>query len=411
MSQPSSSRHRAVHAPHGHPAGGPGVAGATLVIGYDQTSIRADGPSPSPRSSAQRLRASCTVVALAAGAVAAGSTPAAGSVAPRSATAGWTMSSLASRGSAAPRSGSAVSRGAAAPTTEAPPVGVRWQWPIQPRPLVLEQFTAPAGPYAPGRRGVALAAEPGQPVEAAGAGTVAFAGLVAGVGSVTVEHGSVSTTYQPVVVAVSAGVRVVAGTVLGTVAVLPQLCAPRTCLKWGAYVDRSAPRQYVDPIALLGDGPVRLRPPTAAVASTRPVQPPRLLGTPTAGIALVRSSPPVSTRGAPPASPARTPADPSTAGASAAASAPIAAAARRDSPSASPWGAPGHPVQGSGPPSQSSGLRSSMRPGGRRVIEQLGAVGLVATVVGGGGLLLPVIERLLSFVARRRPRPLTRRGR
>ena len=490
MSHPPSCRRRAVTVPHDLPAGGRRVAGARRAAGNDRTGVRTDEACPSLRSfrslrsSRHRLQAGCTVVALAAGAVAAGSTPAAGStraassVRPWSAAGVWTVSRLATQRSAVTRSGATMSRRpAATPGAEAPPVGLRWQLPIQPRPLVLERFTPPAGPYAPGRRGVALAADPGQTVEAAGAGTVAFAGLVAGTPSVTVDHGSVSTTYQPVVAAVSAGVRVLAGTALGTVAALPQLCAPRTCLKWGAYLDGSAPRQYVDPMALLGNGPVRLLPPTTAVAGTRTVQPPRLLTTATAGVAIGTWSHPASTIAAPGAAPgsasgldptdavrgvagagavaprppgtasrtarastaagsgpglsgavsapARTPADAPTAG-FVAGSTSGAAAPRRDGPPASPRvaaghpvqgsGPPasprvaaGHPVQGSGPPSQSRRLRSSMRPGGRRVIEQLGAVGLVATVVGGGGLLLPVIEKLVSASARRRPRPLTRR--
>lgn len=140
--------------------------------------------------------------------------------------------------------------------------GGAWQWPLLPRPQVIAAFAAPADPYGPGARGVDLAATVGQPVHSAAAGTVAFAGLVAGTPVVTVDHGAVVTTYEPVVSGVRAGQRVPAGGPVGTVAALPRRCGVRTCLHWGAYRKGSAPRSYLDPLALLHSGPVRLLPDT-----------------------------------------------------------------------------------------------------------------------------------------------------
>jgi murein DD-endopeptidase MepM/ murein hydrolase activator NlpD len=55
---------------------------------------------------------------------------------------------------------------------------------------------APAGRYA-GHWGVDIATAPGTPVEAAEAGTVTFAGQVAGVNSVTIDHGGgLRTSYS-----------------------------------------------------------------------------------------------------------------------------------------------------------------------------------------------------------------------
>ena len=48
----------------------------------------------------------------------------------------------------------------------------RLNWPLRPRPAVVRTFDAPAPDWNRGHRGVDLAGKPGQPVYAAGAGTV-----------------------------------------------------------------------------------------------------------------------------------------------------------------------------------------------------------------------------------------------
>ena len=81
-------------------------------------------------------------------------------------------------------------------------------------------------------------------------GQVHFAGEVAGVGWVSIDHGvGLRTTYgdlDPRLV--SAGQQVQAGTVLGEVA------AGATHLDWGAIADGT----YIDPMSLLGAWEVRL---------------------------------------------------------------------------------------------------------------------------------------------------------
>ncbi|HKR50236.1 MAG TPA: M23 family metallopeptidase, partial [Pseudonocardiaceae bacterium] len=82
-------------------------------------------------------------------------------------------------------------------------------WPLPGRPAVVREFQAPTSPFGPGHRGVDLAAVAGAPVLAAGAGTVVFAGTVAGRGVVSVDHpGGLRTTYEPVLPTVTAGDRV-----------------------------------------------------------------------------------------------------------------------------------------------------------------------------------------------------------
>lgn len=129
--------------------------------------------------------------------------------------------------------------------------------PVPGPPLVLNAFDAPAQPWLPGHRGVDLAASAGTSVRASAGGRVVFAGPLAGRGVVSVDHGPIRTTYEPVNPAVSRGDLVVAGEVIGTVAEGHPRCAPTTCLHWGA---RIGDDRYLDPMSLLRGLRVRLLP-------------------------------------------------------------------------------------------------------------------------------------------------------
>ncbi len=137
------------------------------------------------------------------------------------------------------------------------PVGA---WPLRPEPEVVERFDAPASPYGPGHRGVDLLGRPGQPVRAALDGEVAFAGRIAGRGVVVVVHGATRTTYEPVAASREVGDPVTAGDVLGRLEVAPSHCLPRTCLHWGWIGTGPTGDTYLDPLRLVGLGPVRLLP-------------------------------------------------------------------------------------------------------------------------------------------------------
>ncbi len=133
----------------------------------------------------------------------------------------------------------------------------KFDWPLPGSPAVVRAFQAPAHPYGPGHRGVDLAGVSGTPVLAAGAGTVVFAGQVAGRGVVSVDHpGGIRTTYEPISPTVAAGDVVTRGQQIGTVAPGHLECAAVACLHWG--VRRGA--DYLDPLRLLGLGRVRLLP-------------------------------------------------------------------------------------------------------------------------------------------------------
>jgi murein DD-endopeptidase MepM/ murein hydrolase activator NlpD len=129
-------------------------------------------------------------------------------------------------------------------------------WPVTP-PHVVRRFDPPPQPWLAGHRGVDLSAGPSAVVRAAGAGTVVYAGIIAGRGVVSVAHpGGLRTTYEPVASALHAGDPVAAGAVLGRLAPGHPGCPAAACLHWGL---RQGDR-YLDPLTLLGLGRVRLLP-------------------------------------------------------------------------------------------------------------------------------------------------------
>ena len=142
--------------------------------------------------------------------------------------------------------------------------GVRLQWPLRPgNPAVTRAFDAPSPDWTPGHRGVDLAGAPGQPVYAAGVGTVVFAGSLAGRPVVSIDHpGGLRTSYEPVDPTVRPGQLVDATTALGRLVAGHPGCPVAACLHWGAMWGPAARADYVDPIGLLEATPIRLKPVT-----------------------------------------------------------------------------------------------------------------------------------------------------
>ncbi|RLK22981.1 peptidase M23-like protein [Micromonospora sp. M71_S20] len=159
--------------------------------------------------------------------------------------------------SAAVRPPASASAAAASPSGTAPSRAARFRWPLDGVPRPVRRFDPPPRPWLPGHRGVDLAAAPGATVRAAGAGTVLFAGLVAGRPVVTVGHADgLRTTHEPVSPAVRPGDHLTAGAPLGALLTGHPGCPAPACLHWG--LRRGA--DYLDPLALLGLGAVRLLP-------------------------------------------------------------------------------------------------------------------------------------------------------
>ncbi|MCF8610915.1 M23 family metallopeptidase [Gordonia sp. HY285] len=148
---------------------------------------------------------------------------------------------------------------ASAPHTAAPRTS--YDWPLAPRPAVVRPFDPPEKRWQPGHRGVDLAAAPDAPVLAARAGTVHFAGVVAGKPTVSIRHADgIVTTYEPVVARVRRGEHIGRGQVIGVLAVGHAGCRAAACLHWGARQGSGRDAVYLNPLGLLGVLRVRLKP-------------------------------------------------------------------------------------------------------------------------------------------------------
>lgn len=144
-----------------------------------------------------------------------------------------------------------------------------WSWPLG-RHEVAGGFDLPDTPYTAGHRGIDLPGLAGDAVRAVAPGRVTFAGPVAGVGVVTIDHGDERSTYQPVDAETQRGDTVEAGDVVGTLVAVGSHCAG-ACLHLGRL--EGAGDAYLDPIdRLKTTSRVRLVDPDGAVP-TPPVGP------------------------------------------------------------------------------------------------------------------------------------------
>lgn len=133
---------------------------------------------------------------------------------------------------------------------------------------VLRRFDPPTAPWSAGHRGVDWASPDGE-VVAPGAGSIRFAGPVAGRSVVTVAHpDGMLSSLEPVDLApgLAVGDRIEAGDLLGTVQDGVDHCAV-ACVHWGVripdgwVVQGGTWDRYVDPLVLLGlSGPSVLWP-------------------------------------------------------------------------------------------------------------------------------------------------------
>jgi murein DD-endopeptidase MepM/ murein hydrolase activator NlpD len=135
------------------------------------------------------------------------------------------------------------------------PVNEVWVAPLAEPIQVTRPFQPPPTPYAAGHRGVDLAGSPGQQVRTAGAGTVTWAGVLAGRGVVVVSHGKLRTTYEPVEPLVVEGNPVQPGEPIATLQPGHPGCPVAACLHWGLLRGSD----YLDPILLI-EHSVRLLP-------------------------------------------------------------------------------------------------------------------------------------------------------
>ena len=125
-------------------------------------------------------------------------------------------------------------------------------WPLNGTPVVRRGFDPPTVVWGSGHRGVDLVAQPGQAILAAASGVVAFVGSIAGKPVISIDHGGVRTTYEPVISTLRVGERVAFGQVIG---VLGTGGHCQGCLHWGLREGKN----YLDPLLLVGGPGGRLR--------------------------------------------------------------------------------------------------------------------------------------------------------
>lgn len=131
-------------------------------------------------------------------------------------------------------------------------------WPVDPHPVVAA-FDPPGCDFCAGHRGVDLGTLPLRPVRSALAGTVTYAGELAGRGVVVVDDGTRRMTYEPVTASIRKGAVVTAGDLIGQMELTGSHCYPDACLHVGLIND--ATEDYLDPLTLFGSsGRVRLLP-------------------------------------------------------------------------------------------------------------------------------------------------------
>jgi hypothetical protein len=143
-----------------------------------------------------------------------------------------------------------------------------WVAPVEPT-ILRRPFDPPEHRWEPGHRGVDLAGEVGQEVVAAGDGEVVYAGDLAGRGVVSVRHGALRTTYEPVDASVVVGEPVSRGEVIGRLQGGHRGAGPvldQALLHWGLLRGET----YLDPMSLLRPVRVRLLPRWSATAAPAP---------------------------------------------------------------------------------------------------------------------------------------------
>lgn len=126
----------------------------------------------------------------------------------------------------------------------------RWSWPVPDPHPVVRGFEAPATAWAAGHRGIDVAAPVGTPVRAPDDGVVAFAGRVVDRGVLSIDHGGLRSSFEPVEASVPTGSAVRRGQVVAHVAM--GAGHPAGVLHIGARVREGDEWAYVSPLLLLG---------------------------------------------------------------------------------------------------------------------------------------------------------------
>lgn len=144
----------------------------------------------------------------------------------------------------------AGARAAASESREATDLSnLGWVWPADAFRL-SRPYVAPAHEYGPGHRGLDLALIGSTEVRAPAPGVVAFVGMVAGRGVLTIDHGGgLVTTLEPVESTLIPGASVESGSDVGALTLGGHAAAGD--LHFGVRLDGD----YINPLLLLGGVP------------------------------------------------------------------------------------------------------------------------------------------------------------
>jgi murein DD-endopeptidase MepM/ murein hydrolase activator NlpD len=120
-----------------------------------------------------------------------------------------------------------------------------WVWPVDGPRTVVRSYDAPVTEYSAGHRGIDISASVGQDVLAPADGVVHFAGTIVDRGVLSLKHGNILSSFEPIEPLVSHGQRVRQGEIIGRV-MAGHGCE---CLHIGARFNGA----YLSPLSYLGN--------------------------------------------------------------------------------------------------------------------------------------------------------------
>lgn len=128
------------------------------------------------------------------------------------------------------------------------PGKTHWSWPLSPKPGLQRAFDPPDKPWLSGHRGVDLGPSfDGAQVTSPADGVVTFSGTVVDRPVLTIDHGGLKSSFEPVASTLKPGDPVNKGQPIGTLE--PGHCGTITCLHWGVRQDGT----YINPLDLVQD--------------------------------------------------------------------------------------------------------------------------------------------------------------
>ncbi len=126
-----------------------------------------------------------------------------------------------------------------------------WSWPVAGPHTISRGYEAPSVFFRAGHRGIDLVAEVGQEVLAPADGVVHFVGKVVDRELISLDHGGLLSTLEPVTSTLSEGEKVTRGQVIGTLSTStrtsPDINYHCSCLHMGARQGK----EYLSPLAML----------------------------------------------------------------------------------------------------------------------------------------------------------------